>query len=95
MGKNFTETKNLSGRSFTFATECGNDRYGATGLIIKESDNIYYAYASKPATVTVNGGIKSASEGEYKNGKWVKIKDVEVQNGVLTFESGKAYQFII
>lgn len=95
MEKNFTETKNLSGKSFTFATECGNDRYGATGLIIKESDNTYYAYASKIATLTVNGGIKSASEGEYKNGKWVKISDIEIKNGILTLESGKAYQFII
>ena len=83
------------GKNFSFETNCAPDRYGATGLLIKENDLTYYTYASKTATITVEGGIKSASEGVYKNGKWVKTKEVKLVDGTLTYEAGKAYQFIV
>ena len=95
MEKDFTESKELLGKKFTFSTECSKDRYGSTGLLIKENDTTYYTYASKTATITVAGGIKSASEGVYEDGKWVKIKDVAIVDGKMTYEAGKAYQFII
>ncbi len=90
-----TETNSVLGKSFTFATDCGNDRYGATALLIKADESTYYTYASKSATITLNGGIKSASEGVYKNGKWVKTKDIQIVDGKMTYEAGKAYRFII
>lgn len=95
MLSNTSQTNVDLGKNFTFKTDCGTDRYGATGLLIKETYNTYYTYASKTSTITVDGGIKSASEGVYKNGKWVKIRDVTIIDGTLTLEPGKAYQFII
>lgn len=95
MERDFSESKTLSGKTFTFATDCSKDRYGSTGLLIKVNDTTYYTYASKTATITVDGGIKSASEGVYKDGKWVKTKDVSIVDGKMTYEAGKAYQFII
>ncbi len=95
METDFSESKSLDGKTFTFETFCSNDRYGATALLIKADDSTYYTYASKTATITVSGGIKSASEGVYKDGKWVKTKDVDIIDGKFTFEAGKAYQFII
>ncbi len=90
-----TETNSVLGKKFIFETDCGNDRYGATALLIKANDTTYYTYASKSATITLDGGIKSASEGVYKNGKWVKTKDIQIIDGKMPFEAGKAYQFII
>ncbi len=95
METDFTESKTLGGRNFTFETRCSNDRYGATGLLIKADDSTYYGYSSKTATITVDGGIKTASEGVYKNGKWVKTKDIDVVDGKIVFEAGKAYKFIV
>lgn len=95
MQNNCVETNSSLGKNFTFETNCAPDRYSATGLLIKASSNIYYTYASKTATITVDGGIKSASEGVYKNGKWVKTKEVKLVDGTLTYEAGKAYQFIV
>lgn len=95
MEKNFVETKSLLGKGFTFSTDCSNDRYGSVALLINENDSTYYTYAMKTASITVEGGIKSASEGEYKNGEWVKTKDVKIVDGKLTYQAGKAYQFII
>ncbi len=92
---NFSESKKIGDTSFNFVTDCLADRYGSTGLLIKANDNTYYTYASKTATITLDGGIKSASEGVYKDGKWVKTRDVEITDGVMTYEAGKAYQFII
>ncbi len=91
----FSESKALDDKNFTFKTNCVDERYGSTALLIKADENIYYTYASKTATLTVNGGIKAASEGVYKNGKWVKTRDIEIVDGVMTYEAGKAYQFII
>lgn len=95
MINDLTESKTLGGKTFTFDTEFANERYGATALLIRADDTTYYTYAHKTATITLDGGIKSASEGVYKDGKWVKIKDVEIVNGMMTYEAGKAYQFII
>ncbi len=95
MATKFSESKALGGKTFTFKTECKNDKYGSTALLIKGSDSKYYAYASKDATITIDGGIKSASEGIYKDGKWIKTKDVKIADGVMTFEAGKAYQIIV
>ena len=89
------ENKELLGKNFTFETDCGDDRYGSTGLLIKADGNTYYTYGSKSATIKVNDGIKSASEGVYRNGKWVKTKEITIVDGKLSLESGKAYQFII
>lgn len=91
-----TENKGIKGKFFTFKTDNGTDKDGSTGLLIKENDTTYYTYALKTATLSYkNGTIKSASEGAYKDGKWVKTKDVEVVDGVLTYEAGKAYQIIV
>lgn len=95
MRNGYTETKTMLGVTYTFKTDCAPDLYGATGLFIKENDTTYYTYTSKTATITVEGGIKSASEGVYKDGKWVKIKDVAIVDGTMTYEAGKAYQIII
>ena len=95
MENDWVETNLFFGKNFTFKTNCLPDRYGSTGLIIKANSTTYYTYASKTATITVDGGIKSASEGVYKDGKWVKTKDVEVVDGVVTYEPGKAYQLIV
>ena len=92
----YTENKGIKGKFFTFKVDNGTDLYGSTGLLIKADENTYYTYASKTATISFkNGEIKSASEGVYKNGEWVKTKDVEIVDGVMTYEAGKAYQFII
>ena len=64
-------------------------------MLIKENSTTYYGYASKTAIISADDGIKSASEGVYKNGKWVKTKDVMVVDDKITFEAGKSYQFII
>lgn len=93
MRNGFSETKELLGKNFTFTTNCAPEKYGSTGFLVKENDTTYYTYGSKAATIS--GGIKSASEGVYKNGKWVKTKDVTIINGTLTLEPGKAYQFVI
>ncbi len=95
METKIAESKAIGGKTFTFETDCVGERYGATALLIKESDTTYYTYASKTATITVDEGIKSASEGVYRNGKWVKTKDVPVVDGKITYKAGKAYQFII
>ncbi len=95
MVNNFNETKTLGNKTFTFTTSILNDRYGSTALLIKEDDDTYYTYAHKSATLTVDGGIKSASEGVYKDGKWIKTKDVEIIDGTLTYEPGKAYRFTL
>ncbi len=89
-----SETKTL-GKKFTFESNYATDKFGSTALLIKENDTTYYTYASKTATLTVEGGIKSASEGYYKNGKWVKNKDVTVVNGKITYEPGKAYKITV
>lgn len=94
MENGYTETKSSLGIKYTFVTDCAPDKYGSTGLLIKENDSTYYTYASKTATITVEGGIKSATEGIYKNGKWVKTKEVAIVDGTMTYEAGKAYQFI-
>ena len=95
METDFAESKVLGGKTFDFETACSGDRYGATGLLIKENSTTYYGYASKTAIISADDGIKSASEGVYKNGKWVKTKDVMVVDDKITFEAGKSYQFII
>ncbi len=91
-----TENKGVSGSFFIFNTDSGNDKYGSTALLIKEDKNTFYTYASKTATIKYkNGNITSASEGVYKDGKWVKTKDVEIIDGAITYEPGKAYQIIV
>lgn len=95
MQNGFLETKTLLDKEFTFATDCAPEKYGSTALLLKENDTTYYTYASKTATITVEGGIKSASMGVYKDGKWVKHKDVTIVDGTLTYEAGKAYQIIV
>lgn len=95
MQNKLSETKSVFSKSFTFVTDCVPDKYGSTALLIKENDTTYYTYASKTATITVEGGIKSASEGVYKDGKWVKTKDVTIVDGKMTYKAGKAYQIII
>ncbi|MBQ3058002.1 MAG: hypothetical protein IJD00_03540 [Clostridia bacterium] len=90
------ENKGFKGKFFTFKVDNGKDLYGSTGLLVKADNNTYYSYASKTATISYKSGeIKSASEGVYENGKWVKTKDVEIVDGVLTYEAGKAYQIIV
>ena len=90
------ETKGVKGDFFTFKTDNGTDKDGSTGLLIKADEKTFYTYALKEATITYKkGGIKSASEGVYKDGKWVKTKDVDIVDGVMTYEPGKAYQIII
>ena len=89
------ETKTLLDKTFTFESTCGDERYGSTGLLIKSDNNTYYVYGSKSAAITLDGGIKFASEGDYRNGEWVKTKDVTIIDGKLALEPGKAYQFII
>ena len=65
-------------------------------MLVKADENTYYTYALKEATISYKSGeIVSASEGVYKNGKWVKTKDIDVVDGVLTYEPGKAYQLIV
>lgn len=90
------ENKGIKGKFFTFKTDNGSDKDGSTALLIKADNNTYYTYALKEATISYKSGeIKSASEGVYKNGKWVKTKDVEIVDGVMTYEPGKAYQIIV
>lgn len=96
MKVNKVENKGFKGKFFTFKVDNGDDLYGSTGLLIKADENTYYTYASKTATILYKSGeIKSASEGVYKDGKWVKTKDVEIVDGVMTYEAGKAYQVIV
>lgn len=90
------ENKGFKGKFFTFKTDNGTDADGSTALLVRVDDNTYYSYALKEATISYKSGkIKSASEGVYKNGKWVKTKDVEIIDGVMTYEAGKAYQIIV
>ncbi len=90
------ENKGFKGKFFTFKNDNGNDLDGSTALLIKADDKTYYTYALKTATISYKSGeIVSASEGVYKNGKWVKTKDVDVVDGVVTYEPGKAYQLIV
>ena len=90
------ENKGFKGKFFTFKTDNGTDLDGSTALLIKANNTTYYTYALKTSTISYKSGkIVSASEGEYKNGKWVKAKDVEVVDGVVTYEAGKAYQLIV
>ncbi len=90
------ENKGFKGKFFTFKTDNGTDLDGSTALLIKANNTTYYTYALKTSTISYKSGkIVSASEGEYKNGKWVKAKDVEVIDGVVTYEAGKAYQLIV
>ncbi|MBQ3547160.1 MAG: hypothetical protein IJA44_01630 [Clostridia bacterium] len=90
------ENKGIRGAFFSFSTDCVTDLYGATGLLIRADNNTYYTYASKSATIlAVNKQIISASEGIYKDGKWIKNADVEVIDGKITYTPGKAYQLII
>ncbi len=91
-----TENKGFKGKFFTFKTDNGTDLDGSTALLVRVDDSTYYTYALKESTISYKSGtIKSASEGYYANGKWVKTKDVEVVDGVVTYEPGKAYQLIV
>ncbi len=90
------ENKGFKGKFFTFKTDNDTDLDGSTALLVKADDETYYTYALKEATISYKSGeIVSASEGVYKNGKWVKTKDVDVVDGVVTYEPGKAYQLIV
>ncbi len=92
------ENKKLSDTIFKFSTDCGNDLYGGTGLMLKsqKEENTYYAYSSKKSEISPNNKeILSATSGIYKDGEWIASEKAEILNNSVILEAGKAYRFEI
>jgi len=86
---NYESTVSIAGRRIKFST--GD---AALGYII-EYDGALIIASDKTAQISGLQDISKVEEGEYKDGTWVKTKDVEVIKGFVNTGDYKIYRVLL